>query len=121
MTFTEKRPPVFSSIAAIDAERLLKAVFRLRVTEMANLDDIDTSGIDPELLANPLFRELVEEGLAIQDRFSAEPVYATTGKGYLISAGVDEIRKIKEAEEAKWEPESSGPTTSIECSSRFVR
>jgi hypothetical protein len=28
------------------------------------------------------------EGLAMQDRFSAEPVCAKTGKGYLKSAGV---------------------------------
>ena len=37
------------------------------------------------------------EGLAMQDRFAAEPVYAKTGKGYLKSAGVEELKKIKQA------------------------
>jgi len=63
--------------------------------------DIDTSEIDPELLENPLFRELMEEGLAMQDRFSAEPVYAKTGKGYLKSAGIEEIERAKEARKAQ--------------------
>lgn len=53
--------------------------------------------IDPKMLNNPLFRELMEEGLAMQDRFAAEPVYAKTGKGFLKSAGVDELKKAKEA------------------------
>ncbi|MEM9481330.1 MAG: hypothetical protein AAGA58_16895 [Verrucomicrobiota bacterium] len=52
--------------------------------------------IDPELLENPLFKELMEEGLAMQDRFKAEPVYAKTGKGYLESEGVEKLREIKE-------------------------
>ena len=30
---------------------------------------------------NPLFQEVLREGLAIQHRFSAAPVYANTGKG----------------------------------------
>lgn len=37
------------------------------------------------------------EALAIQDRFSAEPVYAKTGKGYLKSVGVSEIQQAKDA------------------------
>jgi hypothetical protein len=43
------------------------------------------------------------EGLAMQDRFAAEPVYAKTGKGYLKSAGVEELKQIKQAskQEAK--------------------
>ena len=41
--------------------------------------------------SNPLFLEVMAEALAIQDRFSAEPVYAKTGKGYLKSVGVEEI------------------------------
>lgn len=40
---------------------------------------------------DPLFLEVMAEALSIQDRFAAEPVYAKTGKGYLKSAGVDEI------------------------------
>lgn len=51
--------------------------------------------INPKLLKNPLFRELMAEGLAMQDRFAAEPRYAKTGKGYLKSAGVEELSKIK--------------------------
>ena len=54
------------------------------------------SKIDPKLLKDPVFRALMAEGLAIQDRFSAEPVYAKTGRGSLKSEGVAELRKIKE-------------------------
>lgn len=56
----------------------------------------DIPGVDPKLLRDPMFQQLVAEGLAIQDRFSAEPVYARTGKGYLKSTGVEEIRAAKE-------------------------
>ena len=48
-------------------------------------------------LNNPLFLEVMEEALAIQDRFAAEPVYAKTGKGFLKSTGVEELRVLKEA------------------------
>lgn len=51
--------------------------------------------IDPKLQSDPLFKELMAEGLAMQDRFAAEPVYAKTGKGYLKSAGVEELKRIK--------------------------
>ena len=54
--------------------------------------------IDPKFLNDPLFQELMKEGLAIQDRFSAEPVYAKTGKGHWKSAGVEELQKLKEHE-----------------------
>ena len=57
--------------------------------------------IDPKLLNNPLFRELMAEGLAMQDRFAAEPVYAKTGKGYLKSAGVEDLQKIKATRKRK--------------------
>jgi hypothetical protein len=50
---------------------------------------------------DPLFLEVMEEALAIQDRFSAEPVYAKTGKGYLKSVGVSEIQEAKERAEAR--------------------
>jgi hypothetical protein len=46
---------------------------------------------------DPLFLEVMAEALSIQDRFAAEPVYAKTGKGYLKSAGVEELKRIKEA------------------------
>ena len=58
---------------------------------------MNTTSMDPKLLDNPLFQELMAEGLAMQDRFAAEPVYATTGKGHLKSAGVEELKKIKES------------------------
>ena len=51
--------------------------------------------VDPKLLEDPLFQELMAEGLAMQDRFAAEPVYAKTGKGFLKSAGVEELKKLK--------------------------
>lgn len=47
-----------------------------------------------------LAQAILREGLAIQDRFAAEPVYARTGKGYLKSVGVEEIisfRKLCES------------------------
>ena len=57
--------------------------------------------VDPKILENPLFIELMEEGLAIQEQFSAEPVYARTGKGYLKPTGVAELEKIKQAKRVK--------------------
>ena len=53
---------------------------------------------------DPLFLEVMEEALAIQDRFSAEPVYAKTGKGYLKSVGVAELEALKKA---KIKPDNS--------------
>ena len=41
------------------------------------------------------------EGLAMQHRFAAEPVYAKTGKGFLKSEGIEEIRKIKASKSKK--------------------
>ena len=90
---------------ALAVPRLPAAAFNYRLELMA---DVDTSGIDPKLLANPLFQELMAEGLAIQDRFSAEPVYAKTGKGYLKSTGVEEIKEAKEAQRTKGESKPKG-------------
>lgn len=53
------------------------------------------SAVDQEMLKNPVFQRVLREGLAIQDQFSAEPVYARTGKGYLKSCGVAELQEIK--------------------------
>ena len=50
---------------------------------------------------NPLFLEVMAEALAIQDRFSAEPIYAKTGKGYLKSVGVEELQALKTAKKSK--------------------
>lgn len=52
---------------------------------------------------DPLFLEVMAEALAIQDRFSAEPVYAKTGKGYLKSAGVSELEELKKQRTANSE------------------
>lgn len=52
--------------------------------------------IDPKILANPIFQRVLADGLAMQHRFSAEPVYARTGKGYLKSEGVEEMQRIKD-------------------------
>jgi hypothetical protein len=51
--------------------------------------------LDPKLASNPVFLRVMRDALAIQDRFSAEPVYAKTGKGFLKSAGVREIAAAK--------------------------
>jgi hypothetical protein len=34
------------------------------------------SEVDPEMLKNPVFQRVLRDGLAIQDQFIAEPVYA---------------------------------------------
>jgi hypothetical protein len=44
---------------------------------------------------NPLAQQILREGLAIQDRFKPEPVYAKAGKGYLKSVGVSEMEEAK--------------------------
>jgi hypothetical protein len=58
-------------------------------------------GIDPKLLNDPIFRELMAEGLAMQERFVAEPIYAKTGKGFLKSTGVAELKAIKTSQKTK--------------------
>jgi len=59
---------------------------------------MNTKTIDPKLLNDPAFQRVLADALAIQDRFAAEPVYAKTGKGFLKSAGVDELKQIKAAQ-----------------------
>ena len=53
--------------------------------------------IDPKLLEDPVFQRVLADSLAIQNRFSAEPVYARTGKGFLSSEGVQPLQEIKGA------------------------
>jgi hypothetical protein len=55
---------------------------------------------------DPLFLEVMAEALAIQDRFSAEPIYAKTGKGYLKSVGVSELEELKKQRKADSEKTS---------------
>jgi hypothetical protein len=40
-------------------------------------------------------RAAMKEGLRIQDRFQAEPLFSKTGKGFLKSEGVGSMQKIK--------------------------
>ena len=42
-----------------------------------------------------LLRSVVRDGLKIQPRFSAPPVYGVTGKGHLQSEGVGTLQRIK--------------------------
>lgn len=51
--------------------------------------------VDPSLLRDPVFQRVLKDGLSIQDRFSAEPVFARTGKGRLKPAGVGELSKLR--------------------------
>lgn len=57
--------------------------------------------IDPKLLNDPVFQRVLADARSIQDRFAAEPVYAKTGKGFLKSEGVEELRRIKAARKTK--------------------
>ncbi|GEM_PF-802680 len=55
---------------------------------------------------DPIFQELMAEGLAMQHRFAAEPIFAKTGKGCLISEGVAELERLKASLESdrRWLP-----------------
>ncbi|MES2474742.1 MAG: hypothetical protein V4640_03100 [Verrucomicrobiota bacterium] len=55
--------------------------------------------IDPKLLEDPIFKRVLADALAIQDRFAAEPIYAKTGKGYLKSEGVEELQRLKKQQQ----------------------
>ncbi len=44
------------------------------------LEPVAKPEIDPNLLNDPVFQRVLADSLAIQDRFSAEPVYRKTGK-----------------------------------------
>ena len=56
--------------------------------------------IDPKLRNNPVFQRVLADAMAIQDRFSAEPVYGKTGKGSLKSTGIAELQRIKSAKKS---------------------
>ncbi len=45
-----------------------------------------------------LLEECIEDALSISHRFSPEPVFGPTGKGYLKSEGVEELNKWKKSE-----------------------
>ena len=48
-----------------------------------------------------LVKLALEESLATVDRFSAEPVFGPTGKGYLKSVGVAELQALKDEPKTK--------------------
>ncbi len=52
-----------------------------------------TAKFSPE--ASSFIAAAVADGLAIQHRFKAEPVYARTGTGYMAPTGVAEIAAAK--------------------------
>lgn len=60
-------------------------------------DEAKAQDADPSL--DPILARLIEDGLAIQDRFIAEPMLKLTGKGYLKSRGVEGL--IEDAEELR--------------------
>ena len=57
--------------------------------------------IDPQFLEDPVFQRVLADSLSIQDRFSAEPVFARTGRGFLKSEGVEVLEEIKSQEKSK--------------------
>jgi hypothetical protein len=42
-----------------------------------------------------MFKRIIKDGPRIQHRFSAEPVLARTGRGYMKSEGVETLQRIK--------------------------
>ncbi len=53
---------------------------------------------EPAAPVNVTLAQLVAEGLRIQHRFTPEPVYARTGRGFLRSSGISEIAEAKARE-----------------------
>jgi hypothetical protein len=51
---------------------------------------------DPPPTLSPAMAEILEDALAIQDRFEAAPLLKTTGQGSLKSRGVEGLRKDAE-------------------------
>jgi hypothetical protein len=76
---------------------LAKIVARSEVTAMAENKPEESRPLDP------LVARLLEDGLAIQDRFVAEPMLKTTGKGTLKSRGVEGLKQDIEELRAKYQ------------------
>jgi hypothetical protein len=68
---------------------------------------LEKAGLDPARINDPVFMSVLQDALEIQDRFSAEPVYAKTGKGFLRSVGVEEVAKAKKLNPAKPQRDSA--------------
>ena len=58
----------------------------------------DVFDVKKPVNVNVTLDELIVEGLKIQPRFVAEPLFAKTGKGFMRSAGVEEIAAAKRRE-----------------------
>jgi hypothetical protein len=72
-----------------------------------NHDAFNSSMIDLSPPLTPeeqsLVKELVEDGLAIQEKFRPEPSYKQTGRGHYESQTVDEIRRARSDRKPKAE------------------
>jgi hypothetical protein len=64
---------------------------------MSMADEVEIHDAVPSV--DPILARILEDGLAIQDRFIAEPMLKMTGKGYLKSRGVQGL--IEDAEELR--------------------
>lgn len=60
-------------------------------TETSHADDDEPLNAEEQAI----LRAVVEEGLRIQHRFRAEPLYRDTGTGHMKSETVEEIRDAK--------------------------
>jgi len=58
----------------------------------------DDCAVKKPVNVNVTLDELIVEGLKIQPRFVAEPLFAKTGKGFMRTAGVEEIAAAKQQE-----------------------
>lgn len=57
------------------------------------------NGIEPKA-DGPEWEDLTLDVAAMQHRFAAEPIFAKTGKGFLISEGVAELERLKASSES---------------------
>jgi len=78
---------------------LAKIVARSEVTAMAENKTLP----EESRPLDPLVARLLEDGLAIQDRFVAEPMLKITGKGTLKSRGVEGLKQDIEELRAKYQ------------------
>lgn len=62
-------------------------------------DDSEKQDLEEVEIDRELLDRLLDDAVAISDRFSPEPVFGPTGKGYLKSVGVEEMKRWKESGE----------------------
>ena len=60
-----------------------------------------TLGAQPDENKVDLVELALQESLSMVDRFSAEPVFGRTGRGYLKSTGVSELQQLKDEHKAR--------------------